>query len=313
MRIALEPWGSDYASQAIDGFEEDNSSVQASAEQVEEGPWEPKTPSLDFPPQEIAVVDGALRVDYFASVIEGEQYSPALFCSYAAGAAVLSEKVEITETQVHRLFIVGNNLSGQDIPIKAGNVSEVPILYKGISSSEQPRNVLMKKMRQTEAEVVEKLAGPEKLILADGNLTLIRSSSPVVGVIKDIQRLYLSPQKASILEELKPRQRTPLIQRQGYEVFTCFFRLSEPGPLQHILSGLVRLEIKTELGVSKASQILDQACVRIFGIASHAPKDPRAPQNLVPIGGLERKLRHKLGDLQIVRRGIMKAIRLIQQ
>jgi hypothetical protein len=37
-------------------------------------------------------------------------------------------------------------------------------------------------------------------------------------------------------------------------------------------------------------------------------KDPRAPQNLVPIGGLERELRHRLGDQQILYRALRAAV-----
>ena len=33
-------------------------------------------------------------------------------------------------------------------------------------------------------------------------------------------------------------------------------------------------------------------------------KDPRAPQNLVPIGGLERELRHRLGDQHVLYRAL---------
>jgi hypothetical protein len=41
---------------------------------------------------------------------------------------------------------------------------------------------------------------------------------------------------------------------------------------------------------------------------SSAPhKDPRAPQNLVPIGGLERELRRRLGDQQLLYRALRAA------
>jgi hypothetical protein len=46
----------------------------------------------------------------------------------------------------------------------------------------------------------------------------------------------------------------------------------------------------------------------VCALASRAPKDPRAPQNLIPIGGLERHLRHRLGDPQLLLRGIKQKI-----
>ena len=42
-------------------------------------------------------------------------------------------------------------------------------------------------------------------------------------------------------------------------------------------------------------------------LASSPHKDPRAPQNLVPIGGLERELRRRLGDQQLLYRGLRAA------
>jgi hypothetical protein len=44
-----------------------------------------------------------------------------------------------------------------------------------------------------------------------------------------------------------------------------------------------------------------------FASAPH--KDPRAPQNLVPIGGLERELRRRLGDEQLLFRSLRAAAR----
>jgi hypothetical protein len=41
--------------------------------------------------------------------------------------------------------------------------------------------------------------------------------------------------------------------------------------------------------------------------ASSAYKDPRAPQNLVPIAGLERRLRGLLGDTRVLHRALTQA------
>ena len=39
--------------------------------------------------------------------------------------------------------------------------------------------------------------------------------------------------------------------------------------------------------------------------ASEPHKDPRAPQNLYPIGGLERELRRRLGDPDLLYRALL--------
>ena len=41
--------------------------------------------------------------------------------------------------------------------------------------------------------------------------------------------------------------------------------------------------------------------------ASEPHKDTRAPQNLYPIGGLERELRHRLGDQALLFRSLQRA------
>ena len=44
------------------------------------------------------------------------------------------------------------------------------------------------------------------------------------------------------------------------------------------------------------------ACLPRF--ASQAHKEPRAPQNLMPIAGLEQRLRHLLGDPVLLERAL---------
>ena len=59
-----------------------------------------------------------------------------------------------------------------------------------------------------------------------------------------------------------------------------------------------------------------QGQVQISGVVTNveamhegAHKDPCAPQNLVHIGGLERQLRHRLGDQQLLYRALREAAR----
>lgn len=320
MRITLDPWRSDYGGQFTTPYEVDSedTSAQALGKQVEDGPWQPKPPQPATLPQMTAIVDGVMRVDAPAFVSSEERRFLALFGSYAAGAVVLNHTVEIREERVDRLFVVGSGQSGPDVPIQAGTGNHAPLMYRHVSSpdvaSDALRESLMSEMRQAEIDIARRLSGPNQLILADGNLTFLGDSSSVVGVIKTIQRMYLSPKDAVILEKLAPGERTPLFhfsgssRRRGFEVFSCYLRLSAPRPIEHPFAGLVRLEVKVGLGIQKAVTLLDQAAAKVLALASRAPKDPRAPQNLIPVGGLERRLRHKLGDPQLIHRGIEKAI-----
>lgn len=321
MRISLDPWGGDYGSQIStpQAVDEEHPSAQVTGQQVEAGPWQPRTPSPEQMPNMTAVIDGVMRVDAPAILSDEDTRFLALFGSYAAGAVVIDRRrVEIIEEQLDRLFIVGGGQSGQDVPVAAGTGSKIKMHYRSMSvpdlTPDSLRESLMAAMRQAEVDVARKLSGNERLILADGNLTFLSDSSSVVGVIKTIQRMYLAPKEAKILEQLQPGERTPLFQfsgsskRKSFEVFTCYLRLANPRPIEHPFTGLVRLEVKIGLGIQRAVRLLDQAAHAVSALASRAPKDPRAPQNLIPIGGLERRLRHRLGDPKLVRRCIEKAL-----
>ena len=60
---------------------------------------------------------------------------------------------------------------------------------------------------------------------------------------------------------------------------------------------------------AKVQDILGLTARLLPPLASSPYKDPRAPQNLVPIGGLERELRHRLGDQHILYRALRAAAR----
>ncbi len=320
MRISLDPWGGDYGSQIATPQAVDTEQIpaQVTGRQAEAGPWQPRTPTPEQMPDRTAVIDGVMRVDAPAVMSDEETRCLALFGSYAAGAVVIAPHVEIVEVQLDRLFIVGGGQSGQDVLVAVGTGGRPPMRYRSMSVSgltpDPLHENLLTAMRQAEVDVARKLSGNEYLILADGNLTFLGDSSSVVGVIKTIRRMYLAPKEAKILEQLQPGERTPLFQFSGsgrhksFEVFTCYLRLVNPRPIEHPFTGLVRLEVKLGLGIQQAVRLLDQAASTVSSLASRAPKDPRAPQNLIPIGGLERRLRHRLGDPKLVRRCIEKTL-----
>lgn len=320
MRITLDPWGGDYGNQISSPQVADDSAQvpPVLGEQVEPGPWCPKEPLIQKDPVLTAVIDGVMRVDAPAIITDEQNQYLAIFGSYAAGAVVIDQSVRITDENLDRLFVVGGNKSGGDVTVSSGRGGKIPMLYRSVSvaeaNPESLRERLMTEMRQAEIDLARKLSGDERLIIADGNLTFLGESSSVVGVIKTIRRMYLAPEEAKILKLLEPGERTPLFQfsgsskRKSFEVFTCYLRLVKPRPIEHPFTGLVRMEVKVSLGIENATALLDQAARVVTALASRAPKDPRAPQNLIPIGGLERRLRHRLGDPRLVRRCIEKAL-----
>ena len=84
-------------------------------------------------------------------------------------------------------------------------------------------------------------------------------------------------------------QRTPVFRLgTSWNRFTWYLRL--PGATGAPWSGVVRAECASEYP-SAAIARADLSVVTLPRFASHSYKDPRAPQNLIAIGGLERRLR----------------------
>jgi hypothetical protein len=70
---------------------------------------------------------------------------------------------------------------------------------------------------------------------------------------------------------------------------------------------VVRIECPAELPAAQVTALADLTAWVLPPLASSPHKDPRAPQNLVPIGGLERELRRRLGDQQLLYRALRSA------
>ena len=77
-----------------------------------------------------------------------------------------------------------------------------------------------------------------------------------------------------------------------------------PVPAGAPWAGVVRIECSAALAIDEVTRLagLSQRCLGRF--ASAAYKDSRAPQNLYPIGGLERELRRRLGDPPLLYRAL---------
>ena len=66
----------------------------------------------------------------------------------------------------------------------------------------------------------------------------------------------------------------------------------------------MRIECSPDLTAEQAIELAELSGATLPRFASAAYKDPRAPQNLVPIAGLERRLRGLLGDARVLHRAL---------
>ncbi len=106
---------------------------------------------------------------------------------------------------------------------------------------------------------------------------------------------------------LAAAQRTPVfrVDAQPFSRSSWYVRL--PGPAGGPWAGVVRCEASGALAVAEVARLADRVTAALGPFASEAHKDARAPQNLYPIGGLERELRRRLGDTDVLYRALRRA------
>jgi hypothetical protein len=124
-----------------------------------------------------------------------------------------------------------------------------------------------------------------------------------IGYIKTHHKAYLPGEQAAVVGALKPGQRTPAF-GMGTSWQRTSWYLQLPGTDGVPWSGVVRLECSPDLEPKDVTRLADLTARVLPPFASVAHKDPRAPQNLVPIGGLERQLKHRLGDERLLYRAL---------
>jgi hypothetical protein len=141
------------------------------------------------------------------------------------------------------------------------------------------------------------------LLVVDGPLRGRGHLPNAVGFIKTHQVAYLPPAQHGVVGALQPGQRTPVFATgTAFSRYASYLRL--PGGLNTPWAGVVRLEVPAELDVPVAIALIEQAAAALPRFASQPHKEPRAPQNLYPIAGLERELRRRLGDEALLYRAL---------
>lgn len=304
--LRIDPWDPEYGtSLELEGIEEAPQAVELDVESV---PWQPLAPPA---PPELpccAFVDGVRRIDVRLFAEEDGVTAPALAGSWAVGAAWSTRPPRIGELVVGRTLVVGGGLMHADLTPRVGD-EELRYVFIGVAGTTpiDPIIGLQNVMREAEAALARRVfvGGEADLLVLDGPLTYF-ADGPIVGMIKRQSRSYLPKDRSSILGSLDAGERTPLFQlgEQRLERFSWYARLARLRRIDGAMTGLVRLEVAKEVGLEKARELADLATAVLPRFASVVGRDPRAPQNLYPVGQLERVLRHRLGDADLVRRAL---------
>jgi hypothetical protein len=144
------------------------------------------------------------------------------------------------------------------------------------------------------------------LLVVDGPLRNRRQLPRTIGYVKTQQKQYLPAVLTPVVTSLRPGQRTPVFKLGTvWGGWSWYLRL--PGGSGAPWAGIVRIECSPDLTVRDAVGLAELSAATLPRFASSSYKDPRAPQNLVPIAGLERRLRGLLGDARVLHRALTTA------
>ena len=314
-RLRLDPWRTGFADEFASARPVANIELELDVERAP-GSWGPMVPVETLAePRHLIFVDGVRRVEARCTFDTPNGESAAgIFASFAFGTAEIVERqAQIVQQHVRRrLLLIGQTVGDEYLPKKPSfEVQSVAPPDEDLSDSGQLlSNTLQNQMRQAEADLIETLpAGKDCLIIADGPL---RSGSTqpqqAVGYIKRLQQPYLEGAEREVLRRLPAGLRTPIFVLDSHEFrrWTWFVRLADPRRGESDFAGLARLEIPADshLDLADVQRLADLTTRLLPRFAPKPYEDGRAPQNLRPIGALEKKLRHMLGDPKLIRRYI---------
>jgi hypothetical protein len=307
--VRLDPWAAGYES-ALQLIEADEEAAGAVDTTVETEDWTAIRPAPASAPSSMAFVDGVRRIEHRLLLESDQRTVFGLLGSFAVGATRIDGRARVVHERVQRVACVGGGVALRrlEAPVRGGKMT---IAFDPHTTADNspvaPAQCLQNTMRRQEAELAELLAAEDGgLVFLDGPLTFVAESArPVVGVVKRLLKQYLPPAQAALLRSLATGERTPVFLIDAHAPrYSWYLRLAGGRAIDSTLAGVVRLETSGAAGLSAARALADTSARELPRFASSPARDPRAPQNLYPIGGLESALKHLLGDHLVVRRAI---------
>jgi hypothetical protein len=308
MTVFFEDWSVSYGSPYLIEPEE----TEDEAELIEDGGKLRFHQGRDFgqPLPPLAFVDGVRRGE--ASLYKHDPATGEIIHgvagAHACGAVIRNgaERLEFQRTRVTRLAIWGAGQKPDLPPTEHGFRWESDTVEA--TSPKALLDRLQARMRSSEATLAESLGKEGYLTVIDGPLPYGRVIDvPILGYVKTHHKAQLAPRHHKRVPELLPGERTSLFVRKEH-CYSAYLRLAPRGSFSGPWAGIVRIEIPIGAGREAAAREADRAAFFLPRFAGIAHKDPRAPQNLQPIGALESHLRRLLGDSRLAGRAVREAV-----
>lgn len=324
MRFAVDGWDLSYGS----SLETDDSPAQSTARidsdvEIPRDRWRPIAPDFTLPrPRAILFVDGVRRIEarlWIDDLPTGglvTDATAALCASYAAGAVCSCAEGAHLLTALPRrgLFTiashaVGVNTSAGTYPMTRTTPDPDQALTVTLSAALQRRLGELEVIAADDARAAlpaHGISDDSDLLVIDGPLRGRQHLPRALGFIKSHRATYLTPPLHAMVATLTAGQRTPIFMMgTSWDRHAWYLRL--PCPPAAPWAGVVRLECSADIPTDDAVTLANLSQAVLPAFASTDYKDARAPQNLYPIGGLERALRRRLGDPALLYRALRKA------
>ena len=324
MRFAVDGWDPGYGAslETEDDLGQSSARVDPDVE-VPAGRWRAVPADLvPTRPSAILFIDGVRRIearvwiDDVATDGPPTDASPALCASYAAGTVCCCAQGAHLLTALPRRGLFTVAAHAVDVRTAAGNYPA----HRTAANPEQAVPVTLSAALQQRLADLEVVAALEAradlpghgitdgtdLLVIDGPLRGRQHLPRALGFIKSHRASYLPPALHGLVGTLRAGERTPVfLMGTSWDRHAWYLRL--PGDPGAPWAGIVRLECSAAIPTGEAIGLADLSQAMLPRFASTEYKDSRAPQNLYPIGGLERELRRRLGDPAVLYRALCRA------
>jgi hypothetical protein len=310
----VDAWDPSYGA-SMEGGGDGDGPASASSAQVE---TDVELPAAQWAPLDVAVgvrrpdvvllVDGVRRNDagLWTAEEDGASYA-GLAASYAAGVVRCDLRrgvAELAGARVARGLFTASPSAGD---VVAGSVTYTVRRIEGAGEASKLPAAVQAPLTALEIDVsaAARDTGSDgtDLLVVDGPLRNRRQLPRTIGYVKTQQKQYLPAALTSVVTSLRPGQRTPVFKLGTiWGGWSWYLRL--PGGSGAPWAGIVRIECSPDLTAEDAIGLAELSAATLPHFASSSYKDPRAPQNLVPIAGLERRLRGLLGDARVLHRAL---------
>lgn len=305
----IDPWDPSYGvatGDELDGARSD--AVLDVNVEVPGSQWSGITPDPSVTlPSAVWFLDGVRRIDAHLWVHSADpEPAQGLAASLAAGLVCCNGAAHVVDVQVDRsLYSPVESAADLVTPHATYMARHTKTGLPGLNGGVQAR------LAELEAELSDRWrqqGADDDLLIVDGPLRSRGHMPRTVGYVKTHHKLYLEPEQIKVVVALEPGERSPVfVMGTQWERHSWYVRL--PGGAELPWSAVVRLECSRDLPIDDVVALADVTTAMLPSLASTPHKDPRAPQNLVPIGGLERQLRHRLGDAALMYRSLRAATR----